>query len=167
MLILCAVKTLSFQRVYINLLYQIRRIVPYRFLSNLTSHLPNSGELMSAETFQPIQTAKEFELAMRKISPHLHPDSVERSVIALTTIKNNGMPNPSEYNLKSITAHNEDDLNVKLYLVTVPYQLAFLNGELSKEGMFEYLTPISTEGIFLLIKLSKNKNVTWPVTITA
>jgi hypothetical protein len=116
---------------------------------------------MSAKIFTPIQSVEDFEAAYNRFLPLMDAESAFKALTALNTLKNRGMPNPDEYSLTSITASDEEDLNVKIHLALLPPQLAMINEEISQDEMMTDITPLMEEIISCAFD-----DIKWPLTIS-
>lgn len=98
----------------------------------------------------PITTVEEFEAAtheaLEKLSDIMDQDSVNKALQAVETAKQSGLPAESEYSINHIYVTSDEDVNMKLHLVSIPYFVAALNAEDAETALYyvisEIITPI-------------------------
>lgn len=98
---------------------------------------------MSEQNYHPITTVEEYKAGHAKmLSIMTDEDAIQKAEIALGTAQARGIPDASEYSLQSITAHDEEDLNLKMHLVAMPMGIELADGKMDAEEFEEIVIPI-------------------------
>jgi hypothetical protein len=111
-------------------------------------------------------TVEEFEAVMNAMRAQMNADSWHKSQIALNTLKLRGAPDPSTYSLTSLTADDEEDMNLKMHLLMIPGIQKFVAGEATLEDAVADIMPMLEEVAQWAMNLAFGGTPEWPVTIT-
>ncbi len=111
-------------------------------------------------------TIEQFEDVLNSMKLHMDADNWHKAQVALSTLKQRGLPDPSTYSTTSVTADDEEDLNLKMHLIMMPGLLKFKAGEASLEDAVAEVMPLLNEMAHWAMNFAWGGTPDWPVTIS-